>query len=281
MTPIERLTNNIRKFKTLLGPDVVVVSLNKSEPRRIPYAVQRNNKGYTTGVENDFVYIFKTNKDKEPSISFVCNYLDPKLPARFTAQVKMKDHNDSIISSPVLDFDGFRVGLNEMCKRLEPIQGDKRFDKLVIEEFMSVFMDDTIVDSESILALTNYKAYFEEHPVSLEISQLSEYEALTKKSLNEAKELSTKEIQNLAVNSEIRELRARLKVLEAQSNQESKTITAKYQVQEKTSLHSRVENKLKTTVENLETLKVKYLKKLPPMVRISVQTQLAREEIQK
>lgn len=99
--------------------------------------------------------------------------------------------------------------------------------------------------------------------------------------MNEAKELSTKEIQNLAVNTEIRELRARLKVLEAQSNQESKTITAKYQVQEKTSLHSRVENKLKTTVENLETLKVKYLKKLPPMVRISVQTQLAREEIQK
>ena len=261
MTPIERLTNNIRKFKSLLGTDVVVVSLNKSEPRRIPYSFQRNNKGYTTGVENDFVYIFKTNKEKEPSISFVCNYLDPKLPARFTAQVKMKDHNDSIISSPVLDFDGFRVGLNEMCKRLEPIQGDKRFDKLVIEEFMSVFMDDTVVDSESILALTNYKAYFEEHPVSLEIS--------------------TKEIQNLAVNAEIRELRARLKVLEAQSNQESKTITAKYQVQEKTSLHSRVENKLKTTIENLETLKVKYLKKLPPMVRISVQTQLAREEIQK
>ena len=278
MTPMKRLSGNFEALRNLLGENHLNYTLNKSQSRSIPYVHQMGEKYETLGVKNDFVSIFFLEKDKYPSFAFVCNYMNKNEPVTFTAQLKTSQHNDSIANSVTMDFAGFRIGLNLFCKKLKEIQGEKRFQKLAIEEFASVFLNDG-VSPETAFELEKFRAHFENHELTHVVSSLIEKTEAAKLEMEEALENSIAKIKEIPEINEIKQLRLKLQMLESIVKSKSEAINLEHKVKEKSLSFNKLSKENAENKVRLSTAKSEYLKGLPPMVRRTVQTEIARDFI--
>lgn len=278
MTPMKRLSGNFEVLRNLLGENHLNYTLNKSQSRSIPYVHQMGEKYETLGVKNDFVSIFFLEKDKYPSFAFVCNYMNKDKPVTFTAQLKTSQHNDSIANSSTMDFDAFRIGLNLFCKKLKEIQGEKRFQKLVIEEFVSIFLNDG-VSLETAFELERFHAHFKKHELTHVVSSLIEKTEAAKIEMDEALTHSNARIKKIPEIDEIKHLRLKLQLLEATVKAKSEAINLEYKVKEKTFIFNKLSKENNEQNKKLSEKKSEYLKGLAPMVRRTVQTEIARDFI--
>lgn len=279
ITPMKRLSTTLKSIKELVDSEFKHFSLNKAESRSIPWPFQTQNKYETKGVVNDFALIFYHEKNKldNPTFSFIFNYVDKNKPATFMAQLKQKQSNDTIISSPVMDYETFRSGLNLFIKNLTTIQKGKNFNKIIIQEFVDVFLGETS-DSETLFALGQFKAVFENHELSKVVEDLTQQSEKAENDFISSENKAIQEIANIPECKEIKELRARLKVLEMTVTKQTNEIRQKHQLTEKRSKYVKIENSKKDAETKLDELKIEHLKKLPPMVKMSVQTILMKEK---
>lgn len=111
----KRLSDTFKKLEDLPFIEKKL-ALNKSAPKSIPYPFDYKNKGYTRGVENDQVFIFKI-KNNDISIAFSINDINNITDDNIFASIKFNnikglDNQGIIVSSEKFNYDFLRVKLN-------------------------------------------------------------------------------------------------------------------------------------------------------------------------
>lgn len=266
MTPMKKYSAIIDEFKKhikIVDKNINVFSLNKSNPKSIPYSFDHDNRGYTKGVESDFILIFK-NKD-DVSLGIVFNYIKLK-PEEQTVSVTIKNAtaDGGIKSSFPMSIVDFKNKLKEFNKyfTLE--------DNFIttLERFAIHFdIDNLNVGQEMKKRNSSIIEFLETEKEKFKINDMEEEYNKSVLELDKAKAKALKLINNLPEMKEKQNLLNRLKDLDIAIQKETIEINKTLQIKEKTSKLNKAKDDLQSKNYKITNNLEKKLSEFPAELR--------------
>ena len=171
LTPMKRLSNQMKDFRANMLPMFREVILNKVESKFNKYDFY--NPLYTKGVKNDFVIFFKS-KTSDISLGFTFNYIDLPIEKQTVyATFNTTSDNKTMLTSSIFSINDFKIKLNQFNQLTK--NNDRLFFEDIIEYFSQVFLQSKI----------NIKKELKERQEYLNALSITKYEELKLKQLSD------------------------------------------------------------------------------------------------
>ena len=185
LTPMKRLSNQMKDFRANMLPMFREVILNKVESKFNKYDFY--NPLYTKGVKNDFVIFFKS-KTSDISLGFTFNYIDLPIEKQTVyATFNTTSDNKTMLTSSIFSINDFKIKLNQFNQLTK--NNDRLFFEDIIEYFSQVFLQSKI----------NINKELKERQEYLNALSITKYEELKLKQLSdELNDISKKYIKHVS-----------------------------------------------------------------------------------
>lgn len=213
ITPMKRYKTSLDNFRSNLYPLTNEISLNKSEPKSIPWVFSRGDKTSTKGVENDFVLIFQDKKNEDLSIAFTFTYIDKSVNEQTVAGSFKYGRNDGEIKMGTeMSLEEFKSSINAFNKKIPTIK-NLTFEKIV-DEFNNQFVKQEFNFSKELAqADTEIAKFIKNKTKEIQLDKINDLVKESRTIREEAEAKITKKIKSSPEYKEREQLLAKLNKL--------------------------------------------------------------------
>ncbi len=267
-TPMSKYKNSITDFKNIVKRSELGIkefSLNKADPKSIPWPFSRDDKTSTKGVVSDYIVILENTNGVSLALAF--KYIGvPESEQTVTGTIKNASFNGEIVGGKPLSIEKFREKIKQFNKEykdkrnLNFLQILNQFSEIFMEEKMNI--KDEFKEKEKSISNFLIKARDD-----LNISELEKEKEKADKAFKKTETIVNKRIEELPEQEEILKLEERIKRLRSIILEKTIQIKKEEKINEKQKNLNDANNNLIDKQKELETKFENEIRNLPEPVK--------------
>lgn len=252
LTPMKRYKTALDTFRSYVSTCADIYSLNKAEPKSIPYPFTRDDKYETKGVQNDFVLIFSSKETKGLSFALSFTYIGKeKEQQTVRGSVRFGDQHDQTRYGQDLSIEQFKVNLSNLNQQLDVLETCEYND--IISKFSEAFLNTPFsLAADLDIASKDMNQFVTAKKVELALTDSEQTLKAASQSLQLAQATVWKEIMNSEAYQEREKIMARLEELDNMLTKKKTLLEQEQEVKEKKKIEKQASDVFQNKKEELQ-----------------------------